>query len=114
MVPDPNKVARSVPKPLSVNMGFGLIERGTTPLLTPKQLESLGVCCVSYARMLTSAALKGMMNALAAFAPQIDADRPTPHPELMVTFGELNRIMGLDRLNELEEKETERYARRTA
>ena len=36
-------VARSVRKPLSVNMGFGLIERGTTPLMTPKQLQDLGV-----------------------------------------------------------------------
>ena len=98
------KVAKSVPRPLSVNMGFGLIERGTTPLLTPKQLQGLGVCCVSYARMLTSAALKGMMNALEAFAPQIDADHATERPELMVPFGELNRIMGVDELNALEEK----------
>ena len=47
---DIEKVARSVPKPLSVNMGFGLIERGTTPLLTPRQLQGLGACCVSYSR----------------------------------------------------------------
>ena len=101
---DIGKVAKSVPRPLSVNMGFGLIERGTTPLLTPKQLQDLGVCCVSYARMLTSAALKGMINALEAFAPQIKADRPTERPELMVTFAELNAIMGLDQLNALEDK----------
>ena len=70
-------VARSVRKPLSVNMGFGLIERGTTPLMTPKQLQDLGVRSVSYARMLSSAALRGMMNALEAFAPTIGADGPT-------------------------------------
>ena len=72
--------------------------------MTPKELEAVGVKVVSYPRMLSTAALKGMMNALAAFAPQIDADAPTPHPGLMVTFAELNKIMGLDRLNELEEK----------
>ena len=101
---DIETVARSVKKPLSVNMGFGLIERGTTPLLTPKQLQGLGVCCVSYARLLTSAALKGMMNALDAFAPMINADRVTPRPELQVAFPELNRLMGIDRLDELEKK----------
>jgi 2-methylisocitrate lyase-like PEP mutase family enzyme len=99
-------VARSVTKPLAVNMGFGLIERGTTPLLTPKQLQALGVRTVSYARMLTSAALKGMQNALAAFAPTIDADRPTERPDLLVPFGELNEIMGLATLEALEKRWT--------
>ena len=87
-------VARNVRKPLSVNMGFGLIERGTTPLLTPKQLQDLGVRSVSYARMLSSAALRGMMNALEAFAPTIGADRPTFRPDLLVSFNELNDLMG--------------------
>ena len=32
-------VAKNVRKPLAVNMGFGLIERGTTPLVTPKRLS---------------------------------------------------------------------------
>lgn len=98
------KVAKSVPRPISVNMGFGLIERGTTPLLTPRQLEDMGVAVVTYARMLTSAALKGMMNALDAFRPQIGAGKPTAHPELMVTFPELNRLMGIEKLDELEAK----------
>ena len=32
---DIEKVARNVPKPLSVNMGFGIRARGTTPLIGP-------------------------------------------------------------------------------
>src|SRR5262245_21739452 len=32
---DIEKVAKNISKPLSVNMGFGLMPRGTTPLLTP-------------------------------------------------------------------------------
>jgi 2-methylisocitrate lyase-like PEP mutase family enzyme len=101
---DIEKVARAVPKPLAVNMGFGLMERGTTPLLTPRQLEALGVSSVSYPRMLTSAALRGMMNALAAFGETIEADIPVQRPELLVAFEELNRLMGLDELHELEQK----------
>src|SRR5262249_1596155 len=96
------KVAKSVPKPLAVNMGFGLISRGTTPLLTPKQLEALGVSTVSYPRMLTSAALRGMKNALAAFAEAAHAERPLERPDLMVNFEELNALMGLQELDALE------------
>jgi 2-methylisocitrate lyase-like PEP mutase family enzyme len=95
-------VAKNVSKPLGVNMGFGLIERGTTPLMTPRQLQDLGVAAVSYARMLTSAALRGMMNALDAFAPTITAEKPTTRPDLMVTFDELNKLLGMDQLDEIE------------
>jgi 2-methylisocitrate lyase-like PEP mutase family enzyme len=101
---DIRKVAQSVSKPLSVNMGFGLMERGTTPLLTPRQLQDLGASSVSYARMLSSAALRGMMNALEAFAPTIDAERPTFRPDLMVQFKELNEIMGSKTLDKIEER----------
>jgi 2-methylisocitrate lyase-like PEP mutase family enzyme len=96
------QVARAVPKPLAVNMGFGLIERGTTPLLTPRQLEALGVSTVSYPRLLTSAALAGMRNALDAFAPTIGAERPLLRPDLQAPFSEINRLMGNDHLDALE------------
>ena len=105
-VDDITTVAKNVNKPLAVNMGFGLIERGTTPLVTPRRLQELGVATVSYARMLTSAALRGMMNALEAFMPTIAADKPTKRPDLMVPFGELNELMGLKTLEELEAKWT--------
>jgi 2-methylisocitrate lyase-like PEP mutase family enzyme len=100
---DIERVARHVPKPLAVNMGFGMINRGTTPLLTPKQLAALGVSTVSYPRMLTSAALRGMQNALAAFAELIEAEQTVERPDLLVPFDELNRLMGLDGLKALEE-----------
>jgi 2-methylisocitrate lyase-like PEP mutase family enzyme len=96
------EVARSVPKPLAVNMGFGLIERGTTPVLTPRQLQELGVSTVSYPRMLTSAALQGMRNALDAFGPTVEAAAPTLRPDLQAPFAEINRLMGLGELDALE------------
>jgi 2-methylisocitrate lyase-like PEP mutase family enzyme len=105
-VDDIARVAKNVRKPLAVNMGFGLIERGTTPLVTPKQLEALGVATVSYARMLTSAALRGMINALEAFAPTITAATPAQRPDLLVPFGELNELMGLQDLEALEARWT--------
>ena len=105
-VDDIASVAKNVRKPLAVNMGFGLIERGTTPLVTPRQLEALGVASVSYARMLTSAALRGMINALEAFAPTITADRPVQRPDLLLPFSELNELMGLKELEALEARWT--------
>lgn len=101
---DIRTVAQNVRKPLAVNMGFGLIERGTTPLLTPRQLQALGACTVSYARMLTSAALRGMMNALEAFAPTIEAEQPTFRPDLLVSFKDLNELMGSKILDSIEDK----------
>jgi 2-methylisocitrate lyase-like PEP mutase family enzyme len=103
-VEDIRTVAQNVKKPLAVNMGLGLMERGTTPLLTPKQLQDLGAATASYSRMLTSAALRGMMNALEAFAPTINAERPTFRPDLMVDFKELNEIMGSKTLDAIEDK----------
>jgi 2-methylisocitrate lyase-like PEP mutase family enzyme len=105
-VDDIASVAKNVSRPLAVNMGFGLIERGTTPLVTPRQLQALGVATVSYARMLTSAALRGMINALEAFAPTITADKPAQRPDLLVPFGELNELMGLQELEALEARWT--------
>jgi len=105
-VDDIAMVAKNVRKPLAVNMGFGLIERGTTPLVTPKRLEALGVATVSYARMLTGAALRGMINALEAFAPTVTVDTPVERPDLLVPFGELNELMGLKELEALEARWT--------
>lgn len=102
--PDIEKVAKSVSKPLSVNMGFGLMQRGTTPLLTPSKLEALGVSTVSYPRMLTSAALRGMKNALLAFAETIEAAQPVERADLLVSFDELNALMGLQELEEIEKR----------
>src|SRR5512137_763294 len=58
-------IARNVGKPLSVNMGFGIRQRSTTPLLSARQLQDLGVAAVIYPRLLTACALQGMKNGLA-------------------------------------------------
>lgn len=98
------EVAANVKKPLGINMGFGLIERGTTPLITPSRLQAMGVATVSYPRLLTGTALRGMMNGLAAFRQSIAGEEPIFFPELTVEFGDLNRLMGYDRLTELEKR----------
>jgi 2-methylisocitrate lyase-like PEP mutase family enzyme len=99
------KVAKGVPKPLIVNMGMGMRSRKTTPLMTPRELQALGVAVVSYPRMLSTAALRGMMNAMAAFKDEVvGKNRVIDRPDLQVSFEELNDLMGMGDLDELEQR----------
>jgi 2-methylisocitrate lyase-like PEP mutase family enzyme len=95
-------VARNVIKPLTVNMGFGIRQRPTTPLLSAKQLEDMGVKAVSFPRLLTSAAIQGMKNALAVLGKSIEEGRVIDRPDLLVSFDELNELMGIREIKALE------------
>ena len=104
---DIEKVASNVSTPLSVNMGFGIRARGTTPLIGPKDLESMGVAAVIYPRLLTSAALRGMMNAMDVFKGEVIGNNGTPdRTDLMISFEELNEITGMAQLDDLEARFT--------
>jgi 2-methylisocitrate lyase-like PEP mutase family enzyme len=104
---DIERVARNVPKPLSVNMGLGIRSRPTTPLLSPRQLEEMGVAQVSYPRLLSTAALKGMMNAIQVFKDEVvENGTVVDRPDLVVSFGEINELMGLGDLEALEQQFT--------
>src|SRR4029453_2251529 len=99
------KVAKNVPKPLIVNMGLGMRSRNTTPLMTPKELEAVGVAVVSYPRMLTTAAMKGMMNALEVFTGEVmGKNKLVERADLQVSFEEGNELMGMSKLDELERR----------
>ena len=102
---DVAKVAKGVPKPLIVNMGLGFRTRKTTPLMTPKELEQLGVAVVSYPRLLTTAAVRGMMNVMEAFKEEtLGKARVVERPDLQVAFEEINDLMGMAQLDELERR----------
>ena len=99
------KVAKNVPKPLIVNMGLGMRSRKTTPLMSPKQLQDIGVGGVSYPRLLTTAALRGMMNALEVFQTEVvGKNTVVDRTDLQVGFEELNDLMGMKVLDEMEAK----------
>jgi len=99
------KVAKNVPKPLIVNMGMGMRSRNTTPLMTPKELETAGVAVVSYPRMLTTAAMRGMMNALEVFTSEVvGKNKLVDRSDLQVSFEEGNELMGMSELDELERR----------
>jgi len=103
---DIERVARSVPPGmLTVNMGFGIRKRATTPLLTPLELQQMGVAQASYPRLLTCAAIKGMQNAMAVFMGEVlEKNMIVERPDLLVSFDEVNSMMGYENLEALEKK----------
>jgi 2-methylisocitrate lyase-like PEP mutase family enzyme len=101
---DIENVARNTPKPLTVNMGLGIRSRPTTPLIPPCKLQEMGVAAVSYPRLLTTAAVRGMINAMDVFMQMLESDEAVDRPDLVVSFDEINDLVGYDELNRMEEK----------
>jgi 2-methylisocitrate lyase-like PEP mutase family enzyme len=95
-------LARNLVKPLSVNMGFGIRQRSTTPLLSAAQLQDLGVGVVIYPRLLTACALRGMQQGLTLLRQSIDSGKVVDRPDALVSFEELHDIMGMDEVESLE------------
>ena len=97
-------IARNVGKPLCVNMGFGIRQRSTTPLLSAAQLQDLGVAVVIYPRMLTACALRGMQNGLALLRESLQSGKVVDRPDALASFEELNEIMGMAEIERMEAK----------
>jgi 2-methylisocitrate lyase-like PEP mutase family enzyme len=79
-------VAPEVSEPLSVSMGFGIRSRPTTPLLSPRELQDIGVTVVGYPRLVTGAAIQGMKNALAVLLQSAAEGRVIERPDLAMSF----------------------------
>jgi 2-methylisocitrate lyase-like PEP mutase family enzyme len=103
-VEDIATIARNVSKPMSVNMGFGIRQRSTTPLLSAAQLQDLGVAAVIYPRMLTACALRGMQRGLAFLKQSLETGKVVDQPDALVSFEELHDIMGIDEVEALEQR----------
>jgi len=99
-------VAQHVPKPLCVNMGFGIRTRSTTPLISPMRLQALGVAVVIYPRLLTACAIRGMQHGIAALRDAMQSPTVLERPELAVSFEELNGLVGFAELEARERRYT--------
>ena len=63
----------------------------------------MGVAAVAYPRLLSTAALKGMMNAMAVFKQDVVREnRVVDRPDLLVSFDELNDLMGMRYIDDIE------------
>jgi 2-methylisocitrate lyase-like PEP mutase family enzyme len=103
-IEDIKTIAKGVSKPFCVNMGFGIRRRSTTPLLSPRNLQDLGVSVVIYPRMLTSAAIQGMKHAIAAIKKSMQTGEVVDRPDLLGSFEELNELVGIKELERLEQR----------
>ena len=90
--------------PVTINMGFGIRSRPTTPLIPIPQLKRMGVRRISLPRMLPAAAIMGMQKALEAMTASIETGVPQDRPDLAVGIDDIMRLMDYDEMRALERK----------
>ncbi len=88
--------------PVSINMGFGIRSRPTTPLMSVKRLGELGVKRVSLARMRPAAAIMGMQKALEVMKQSIEGGEAPARPDLLVGIEDIMELMGYPAMRALE------------
>lgn len=88
--------------PVSINMGFGVRSRPTTPLVPLKRLKALGVARVSCPRMLTAAAIMGMRKALEQMKQCMETGESADRPDLLASMEDITALAGYDRVDALE------------
>ena len=87
---------------VSINMGFGIRNRPTTPTIPVKRLAEIGVRRVSFSRLLTGSALMGMKKALEVFRESVETGVAHDRPDLIVSIEEITELMGYALINSLE------------
>ncbi len=88
--------------PVSVNMGFGIRSRPTTPLISLARLAALGVARVSLPRMVPAAALAGMRKALEVMRQCMETGELVDRPDLLASMEDITQLMGYARVSQLE------------
>lgn len=101
---DIKRFAGETKKPVAVNMGFGIRQRPTTPLIPAQDLQKMGVATVTYPRILSSSAISGMKKALELLLQSEKAGEVYDRPDLAVSFEELTELMGLGDIHDLEKR----------
>lgn len=101
---DIKRFAGETSKPVMINMGFGIRQRPTTPIISPRELQQMGVAAVVYPRILSSAAVCGMRKALEVLLESAETGEVYDRPDLTVDFKELTDLMGLPDMQKLEKQ----------
>ncbi|MTW17647.1 carboxyvinyl-carboxyphosphonate phosphorylmutase [Rhodoplanes serenus] len=98
------RIVEAARVPVSINMGFGIRQRPTTPIVPLPRLKQLGVRRVSLPRMLAGAAIRGMSNALAVMKEVMETGVPVDRPDLVAGIDEIMALMDYDAMRALEAK----------
>jgi 2-methylisocitrate lyase-like PEP mutase family enzyme len=92
--------------PISVNMGFGIRERPTTPLIPLPRLKAIGVKRISLPRMLPASAIRAMTDALAVMRQVIETGEPVHRPDIACGIEDIMKLMGYEEMRAIEKKLT--------
>jgi len=92
--------------PVSINMGFGIRNRPTTPLIPLPRLKEIGVKRISLPRMLPAAAIHGMRQALQVMQGVITTGEPADRPDLLVGIEDIMQLMGYEQMRAMEKRLT--------
>lgn len=98
------RFVEAVPVPVSVNMGFGIRSRPTTPLIPYARLHELGVKRVTLPRMLPAAAIMAMRHALAILKDNIPTGETVDRPDLLVGIEDIMELMDYPTLRAMEKQ----------
>lgn len=101
---DISRIVEAAGVPITINMGFGIRSRPTTPLIPLPRLKALGVRRISLPRMLPAAALKSMHTALEIMKTVIETGTPVDRPDLLVGIEDIMELMGYGEARALEAK----------
>jgi 2-methylisocitrate lyase-like PEP mutase family enzyme len=88
--------------PVSINMGFGIRSRPTTPLIPVPRLKALGVRRISLPRMLPAASIHAMRLALQLMRQVAETGEPIDRPDLLAGIEDIMQLMGYDDMRKLE------------
>jgi 2-methylisocitrate lyase-like PEP mutase family enzyme len=95
-------LVEACPVPVSVNMGFGIRSRPTTPLLPIRRLAELGVRRVTLPRMLPAAALMAMENAMRLLQQSLETGEAMDRPDLLYGIDDIWELMGQPEIKRME------------
>ncbi len=98
---DIRRLPKEIKAPVSINMGAGIGARRKTPYIPLPDLQSMGYARVSIPGICLGSAMKGMAEALNVLK-EIGITEAYDH--LLVSFQELNKIIGLPEVKELEKR----------
>lgn len=101
---DIKALCEAIPIPVSINIGFGIRNRPTTPLIPVKRLKQLGVRRVSVPRMLPAAAIKAMTESLRLLRHGIETGEVVDRPDLLASIDDIKQLMDYAELERLEDE----------
>jgi len=88
--------------PVTINMGFGIRSRPTTPLVPIPRLKALGVRRISLPRMLPAASIRAMEIALQLMRQSVETGVPVDRPDLLASIEDIMQLMGYEGMRKLE------------